>query len=54
MFYTQNYTIIWCDKCNVRSVVEPGKSFDKLECKCKEEEVHGVEPRTANKAQRKS
>lgn len=56
MFYTQNYTVIWCDKCNTKSVIEPGKSFDKLECKCDKEVEHGtsIKPRATNQAQRKS
>jgi phage FluMu protein Com len=54
MFYTQNYTIIWCDKCNERLIIEPGKGFEKFDCKCVKEVNNGVKPRAANQAQRKS
>jgi hypothetical protein len=53
MFQTQNYTHIWCDKCNERTIIEPGKGFTMLNCKCNEKEAHGeVEPRATNQAKR--
>lgn len=61
MFYTQNYTHIWCDKCHTRTVIEPGKAFEKIECKCEsvvpaKEIANGAsaKPRTANKTQKQS
>jgi len=53
MFQTQNYTIIWCEKCQDRTIIEPGKSFDKLNCKCQvKEEDARAEPRTDHQAKR--
>lgn len=37
MFKTQNYTIIWCDKCMERTIIEPSRGFEQLNCKCKTE-----------------
>lgn len=56
MFQTQNFTIIECNKCYERTVLEPGKTFDKLNCKCVKEVSNGeeVKPRAARQTQRKS
>ena len=53
---TQNYTHIWCDKCQDRTILEPGKAFDKLNCKCEKEEEHvtKAKPRATHQAKRKS
>lgn len=50
MYQTQNYTIIWCEKCNERTIIEPGKPFNgKLNCKCETEKDENVRPRATRK-----
>lgn len=61
MFFTQNYTQIWCDQCNTRTTLEPGRAFKELECNCKvpneivKEEKHGdqIKPRATRQTLRK-
>jgi len=53
MYQTQNYTIIWCDKCQNKTIIEPGKAFDNLNCKCQvKEEDARAESRTDSQAKR--
>ena len=36
-FVSMNYTRIVCNKCKAETVIEPGRVFKDLECKCKNE-----------------
>ena len=55
-FKTQNYTIIWCEQCHTKTIIEPSVAFEGLKCTCKpiEEKNDGEtnDSGTDNKAKR--
>lgn len=55
-FRTQNYTTIWCEDCNQRTIIEPALVFklEDIKCTCKEVKVEAVKPRANNKAKESS
>lgn len=52
MFYSLNYSLVVCDKCGAKTIIMPMQKFDKLICKC--EENNEVKHRPTNQTKRRS